>query len=124
MLLRINTTKTEKRTVPPGAVFLFAVLLLEQQIRDLQPRISDLLALTNQCRELNIPFPNAVQTGKFYGNGKHNFFSDGFYHELGFMGYPFNYIQFLGYDMGGFCGTYDFFTDGAMIFLNTKKQKK
>lgn len=97
---------------------------LEQQIRDLQPRISDLLALANQCRELNIPFPNAVQTGKFYGNGKHNFFSDGFYHELGFMGYPFNYIQFLGYDMGGFCGAYDFFTDGAMIFSKHEKTEK
>ena len=34
MLLRTNTTKTEKRTVPPGAVFLFAVLFTILSVSD------------------------------------------------------------------------------------------
>lgn len=104
-------------------------------IKALEPRISALIEIANKCIEEGIEFPSATETEKFgYGKGynSYDFFADGINHHVGFMngkrGFwytgesKYNKIEYLGIDEGGFCGVWDFYTNGKEIFLKHESE--
>lgn len=99
------------------------------KIKELTPRIKDLITLVNKCIDLGIDFPSPYETTQLgYGSGYrgHSFVADGFYHHVGFMdcekGYwhrgesKYKKVEYLGIKNGGACGVYDFYTNGTKTF--------
>lgn len=91
---------------------------LISQIKELEPRISELICVGNACLENNIPL-----TGEAFGCRQdydtHQFFTNSWSHLVGFVGNPHDkscQIEFLGINGGGACGKYDFRTDGETVF--------
>lgn len=100
------------------------------KVKALTPRIQALIALGNKCIEQGVEFPASSETVKFgYGHGynSYSFLADGFYHHLGFMDVNRNRkqstIKYLGFDEGGACGSWDFYTNGEETFLRHEKDK-
>lgn len=100
------------------------------ELQGLAPRIQDLLIVVNKCIELGIKLPNDVESKKFgYGNGynSYNFCADGICHRTGFMDAlllsKHSKIKYLGSYGGGFCGKYDFYTNGNKTFLQHEDDK-
>ena len=94
---------------------------LINKIEKLTERISTLIVLANKCVEMGIKFPMSSETNKYgYGKGgySYNFFADGIFHHVGFMGieYKSKEIKYLGIYQGGACGKYDFYTNGKETF--------
>lgn len=89
-----------------------------EKIKALTPRIEALITLANKCIEQEVPFPSSSEVGKLgYGKGKYGFFSDGVYHAVGFMKEKdSNPIKYLGIKEGGYCGVWDFYTNGSLTF--------
>lgn len=101
-----------------------------RKVEELAPRIEAVICLANKCIEEGIAFPSSWITAEFgYGNGyrSYDFCADGIYHHVGFMdckrGWykkgenPYKKIEYLGIDEGGFCGVWDFYTNGTETFL-------
>lgn len=96
-----------------------------EKIKALTPRIEALIALANKCIEQKVPFPDSVEVGKLgYGKGKYGFFSDGIYHAVGFMREKGSaQVKCIGVVEGGFCGVWDFYTNGTETFVRHQNDK-
>ena len=97
---------------------------LLNKISSLEERIHDLITLVNECAKIGIKLP--ANTEKYgYGTGyrSHNFYADGIYHHVGFMGRKKEMCNYIGIYNGGFCGVWDFYTNGKEIFLKHEKDK-
>lgn len=107
------------------------------KIKELKPRIEALIILGNKCIEEGIDFPSAYETTRFgYGKGynSYNFIADGIYHCVGFMECEryvyrkgenkYNTIYHLGIKNGGYCGEFDFYTNGTEVFSKHKKTEE
>jgi hypothetical protein len=91
---------------------------LLNKISSLEERIRDLITLVNECVKNGINLP--ANTGKYgYGTGyrDHNFYADGINHHVGFMGHGKGLCDYIGIYNGGFCGVWDFYTNGEEVFL-------
>ena len=91
---------------------------LLNKIFSLEERIHDLITLANECAKNGIKLP--INTGKYgYGTGyrDHNFYADGINHHVGFMGHGKGLCDYIGIYNGGFCGVWDFYTNGEEVFL-------
>lgn len=76
---------------------------LINEIKELSPRIKALITLANTCKANNIPLSRSYY---IHGYDKAEyFFTDGFYHYLGF--YDETPITYIGIMNGGACGKYD-----------------
>ena len=90
---------------------------LLDQIQVMEPDITHLVQVANAAREAGIPihveFPDTNFT---YENG--DFMTDAMTHKVGFV--PNSLISReiigVGFEGGGCCGRYDFFTDGVAIY--------
>lgn len=90
---------------------------LLDKIRVMEPDITHLVQVANAAREAEIPiqvkFPDTNFT---YENG--DFMADAMTHKIGFI--PNSRINEqiigVGFEGGGYCGQYDFYTDGQAIF--------
>ena len=90
---------------------------LLDQIRVMKPDIDNLIKVAEAAREAGIPIQ--VSFGHFdssYEMG--DFFTDAMTHKIGFVPTSFNNngIIGIGFEGGGCCGQYDFFTDGVAIY--------
>ena len=95
---------------------------LMNEIRKLEPRITDIIIIGNMCREHGIPLRQYGTYRKCtYKDGSYE--TDGIYHQLGF--YPINKpyyklgpndkYKYIGIEMGGALGNRDFITNGEII---------
>lgn len=104
------------------------------RIKELTPRIKDLITLVNKCIDLGIDLPTPSETTKLgYGNGYdgYSFCAEGFYHHVGFMDCKkgwwyreenkYNKVEYLGIYNGGACGVYDFYTNGTKTFYKRER---
>ena len=85
---------------------------LKKKIRDLKPRIEDLIQLGEKCQELKISFP--IRNEMFRFGYDSCFEADGVNHDLGFITKN-SQIRYLGIKNGGFNGPWDLYTDGTEI---------
>lgn len=92
---------------------------LMQKIRDLEPRITDLIEAGQKCQELGIDFPVKNEMPQYGYDSR--FEADGVNHDLGFITKEFK-IQYLGIKNGGFDGPWDFYTDGKESFPVSNKE--
>ena len=92
---------------------------LMQKIRDLEPRITDLIEAGQKCQELGIDFPVKNEMPQYGYDSR--FEADGVNHDLGFITKEFK-IQYLGIKNGGFDGLWDFYTDGKESFPVSNKE--
>lgn len=93
---------------------------LIDEIKELQPRINDLLIVGNACLVNHIPL-KGTGFGCQQGYDTHQFITNGWSHLLGFVDksiapqkLPFMYLGIQG---GGFY-TYDLETDGRTVYLS------
>lgn len=90
---------------------------LLDRIQVMKPDIDNLIKVANAAREagisIQVKFPDTNFT---YENG--DFMADAMTHKIGFI--PNSRINEqiigVGFEGGGYCGQYDFFTDGSAIF--------
>lgn len=90
---------------------------LLDQIRVMGPDIDNLVIVANKAREAGIPIQvKFLGTNFTYENG--DFMADAMTHKIGFI--PSSFISGgiigVGFEGGGYCGNYDFFTDGSAIY--------
>lgn len=90
---------------------------LLDQIRVMKPDIDNLITVAEAAREAGIPLQ--VFFDRFdssYERG--DFFTDATTHKVGFVPLSFTNkkITGVGFQGGGCCGEYDFFTDGSAIY--------
>ncbi len=89
---------------------------LLDQIWVMKTDIDNLIKVANAAREAGIPiqvkFPNTNFT---YENG--DFIADAMTHKIGFIPSSLTSERIIGvgFEGGGYCGNYDFFTDGQAI---------
>ncbi len=96
---------------------------LLDRIQVMKPDIDNLIKVANAARKAGIPihvkFPDTNFT---YENG--DFMTDAITHKIGFIPSFFPLIPSsllnegiigIGFEGGGYCGNYDFFTDGSII---------
>lgn len=90
---------------------------LLDQIRVMKPDIDNLITVAETVREAGIPlqvpfdcFDSSYESG--------DFFTDATTHKVGFVSLSFanKAICGVGFEGGGCCGEYDFFTDGSAIY--------
>ena len=86
-----------------------------KQIRELKPRIDELLTVGNACLKHNIPLTGQAWGGH-EGYDTHQFFTNCWSHLVGFVHNKDNSITHLGIFAGGACGSYDFYTDGFEVY--------
>lgn len=98
---------------------------LINQIKELQPRISDLLIVGNACLVNHIPL-KGTGFGCKQGYDTHQFITNGWSHLLGFVDksiapqkLPFMYLGIQG---GGFY-TYDLETDGYIVYVSGRDRR-
>lgn len=90
---------------------------LLDQIRVMKPDIDNLVKVAETAREAGIPiqvkFPDTNFT---YENG--DFFTDAMTHKIGFITSSLisGGIAAVGFEGGGYCGNYDFITNGSVIY--------
>ena len=90
---------------------------LLDQIRVMKPDIDNLITVAEVAREARIPLK--VDFDRFnpsYERG--DFFADAMTHKVGFIPLSITNqaISGVGFQGGGCCGQYDFFTDGSAIY--------
>ena len=89
---------------------------LLDQIWVMKPNIDNLIKVANAAREVGIPiqvkFPNTNFT---YENG--DFMADAMTHKIGFIPSSLTSERIIGvgFEGGGYCGNYDFFTNGLAV---------
>lgn len=89
---------------------------LLDQIRVMKPDIDNLVKVAETAREAGIPLLVSCDCfNPSYERG--DFFTDAMTHKVGFVPTSFNNkaIIGIGFEGGGCCGQYDFFTDGSVI---------
>lgn len=90
---------------------------LLDQIRVMKPDIDNLVKVAETAREAGIPLLVSCDCfNPSYERG--DFFTDAMTHKVGFVPTSFNNktIIGVGFEGGGCCGQYDFFTDGVAIY--------
>lgn len=101
---------------------------LEERVKELYPRIKDIIRLGVYCKSHNIKYPN----GKYLKNTtKDSFFndfeSDGIRHYFGFVGKDgsrsHNAELHVGWINSGFCGPWDVHCDGDRLWLQHEKDE-
>ena len=90
---------------------------LLDQIRVMKPDIDNLIKVAETAREAGIPLQ--VSFDRFdssYERG--DFFTDAMTHKVGFVQTSITSKEIIGvgFETGGCCGVYDFFTDGVAIY--------
>lgn len=95
---------------------------LKKEIRNLLPRITQIIEIGNLCLKNNIEI-GQTPSQKRYSYENNIFETDGIHHQLGFYRrrypswkYPNDSYDCIGYMMGGACGDKDFITNGDFIF--------
>lgn len=93
-------------------------LIFQEKIRELHPRIEELVKVANACLENRIWF----DTRNSY-NSEDGFLADGITHYVGFIQDRTNFvrnrpIKYLGIRGGGACGDFDFITDGEIMYMS------
>lgn len=109
---------------------------LLRQIRELQPRIAELIIVANSCIDNGFEFPESTrQYGYGYQTGSsYNFIADGIYHHVGFMDIKkgcwrkgelkYRKAEYIGIINGGFCGQWDFYINGNDHFVQHQETKQ
>ena len=82
------------------------------KVRAMKPTIDDLITVAKAAQEAGISLKVGWMVDKTYDNG--DFFTDATTHKIGFV--QASIISQVGFEGGGYCGSYDFFTDGLMIY--------
>lgn len=101
---------------------------LIDQIRVMKPDIDNLIDVAKAAQEAGISLKVRKQfVDTTYENG--DFFTDAGTHKVGFVPlmYMYDSPYGVGFEGGGCCGNYDFFTDGLVICdrnRNTKHDKE
>lgn len=110
-------TKTENESLE--------IKRLVDEIKELQPRINDLLIVGNACLFNKIPL-KGTGFGCQQGYDTHQFITNGWSHLLGFVDksiapqkLPFMYLGIQG---GGFY-TYDLETDGYIVYVSGRDRR-
>lgn len=89
---------------------------LLDQIQVMKPNIDNIITVAKAAQEAGIPLKvNSALVDATYENG--DFFTDAWTHKVGFVPlmYMYNSPYGVGFEGGGCCGDYDFFTDGLVI---------
>lgn len=89
---------------------------LLNQIRVMKPDINNIITVAKAAQEAGIPLKvKEPLVDATYENG--DFFTDAWTHKIGFVPlmYMYNSPYGVGFEGGGCCGDYDFFTDGLVI---------
>lgn len=88
---------------------------LLDQIQVMKPDIDNLIKVAKAAQEAGIPLRSGYMIDHTYENG--DFFADASTHKVGFA--PSSLLSEgiigIGFEGGGCCGNYDFFTDGSVI---------
>ena len=101
----------------------FAVQEATNKIKELSHEIWELLELANACRAKGVKLPWDEKALKEYGYD-YGVWADGIYHGVGFMGKcQKETIKYVGYYNGGYCGPWDFYTDGVVVFCKHHDKK-
>lgn len=81
----------------------------------MKPAIDDLITVAKAAQEAGISLAVGWMVDKTYNNG--DFFTDATTHKIGFARAPHANKEIIGvgFEGGGCCGNYDFFTDGSII---------
>lgn len=89
---------------------------LLDQIRVMKPDIDNLIKVAETAREAGIPLKVGYMANRTYENG--DFFTDAMTHKIGFITSSFisGGIAAVGFEGGGYCGNYDFITNGSVIY--------
>ena len=90
---------------------------LLDRIRVMKPDIDNLIKVAETAREAGIPLLVSCDCfNPSYERG--DFFTDAMTHKVGFVPTSFNNKSIIGvgFEGGGYCGQYDFFTDGVAIY--------
>lgn len=90
---------------------------LLDRIRVMKPDIDNLIKVAETAREAGIPLLVSFDCfNPSYERG--DFFTDAMTHKVGFVPTSFNNkaIIGVGFEGSGYCGQYDFFTDGVAIY--------
>lgn len=97
---------------------------LLDQIRVMKPDIDNLITVAETAREAGISIKNSLFSGEFhYEDG--DFFADAMTHKVGFIPLSITNqaICGVGFEGGGCCGQYDFFTDGSATYDKNRDTK-
>ena len=89
---------------------------LLDQIRVMKPDIDNLIKVAKAAQEAGIPLKVGYMDNHTYENG--DFFTDAMTHKVGFVQASITSKEIIGvgFETGGCCGVYDFFTDGVAIY--------
>ena len=89
---------------------------LLDQIRVMKPDIDNLVKVAKAAQEAGIPLKVGYMANHTYENG--DFFTDAMTHKVGFVQASITSKEIIGvgFETGGCCGVYDFFTDGVAIY--------
>ena len=89
---------------------------LLDQIRVMKPDIDNLVKVAKAAQEAGIPLKVGYMANHTYENG--DFFTDAMTHKVGFVQASITSKEIIGvgFEAGGYCGVYDFFTDGVAIY--------
>ena len=88
---------------------------LLDQIRVMKPDIDNLVKVAKAAQEAGIPLKVGYMVDHTYENG--DFFTDAMTHKVGFVQASITSKEIIGvgFETGGYCGVYDFITDGVVI---------
>lgn len=88
---------------------------LLDQIRVMKPDIDNLVKVAKAAQEAGIPLKVGYMANHTYENG--DFFTDAMTHKVGFVQASITSKEIIGvgFEGGGCCGQYDFFTNGSAI---------
>lgn len=89
---------------------------LLDRIRVMKPDIDNLVKVAKAAQEAGIPLKVGYMANHTYENG--DFFTDAITHKVGFVQASITSKEIIGvgFETGGCCGVYDFFTDGVAIY--------
>lgn len=89
---------------------------LLDRIRVMKPDIDNLIKVAEAAREAGISLKSGYMIDHTYENG--DFFTDAITHKIGFITSSFisGGIAAVGFEGGGYCGNYDFITNGSVIY--------
>ena len=89
---------------------------LLDQIRVMKPDIDNLIKVAKAAQEAGISLKVGYMANHTYENG--DFFTDAMTHKVGFVQASITSKEIIGvgFEAGGYCGVYDFFTDGVAIY--------
>ena len=89
---------------------------LLDRIRVMKPDIDNLIKVAKAAQEAGIPLEVGYMANHTYENG--DFFTDAMTHKVGFVQASITSKEIIGvgFEAGGYCGVYDFFTDGVAIY--------